>query len=214
MPSMSRADRPPKWRRRPTSLAGHSGLRQRMATSASSVLPTSPAHTGQATGMVGSGRSRSASPGTRATTLGMTSPPFSMKTRWPTRSPRRASSSTLCSVARRTVEPATSTASSSATGVSFPLRPTCQVMPSTVVVTWVAGNLKAMAQRGTRSVVPTAAWVAGSSTLSTTPSVSKGRRRRSSAWAAIKRSMSSMAPTAVPGMRAKPQVASRAMAVS
>ena len=160
MPSMSRAARPPKCCSLATSLAGHSGLRQRMATSPSSVLPTSPRHSGQTSGMTGAGRSRVSSPGTRATTLGITSPPFSMNTRWPTFRPSRASSSALCSVARRTVDPATSTASSSATGVSLPLRPTCQVIPSTVVVTCVAGILEGdgpagHAIRGTQALLHT-----------------------------------------------------------
>ena len=79
------------------------------------------------------GRSRAASrapcpagrfASTTCTTFGMTSPPFSMSTVSPTRTSLRATSSSLCRVARATVEPARGTGSRMATGVSCPVRPT------------------------------------------------------------------------------------------
>ena len=56
--------------------------------------------------------------------LGMTSPPRSTWTKSPMRTPRRAISSALCSVARVTVVPPMKTGASTATGVSLPVRPT------------------------------------------------------------------------------------------
>ena len=58
------------------------------------------------------------------TTFGMTSPPFSMRTRSPSRRSLRAMSSALCSVAIEIVEPARNTGSSTAYGVTAPVRPT------------------------------------------------------------------------------------------
>ena len=56
--------------------------------------------------------------------------------------------SSLCSEARDTVVPASSTGSSSATGVSVPTRPTCTVMSLSRVVACRGGYLYATAQRG------------------------------------------------------------------
>ena len=61
------------------------------------------------------------------TTCGMISPAFSITTVSPTRTSSRSTCSMLCSPARRTVVPATNTGSNSATGVSVPFLPTCQV---------------------------------------------------------------------------------------
>ena len=55
-------------------------------------------------------------------------PALRMITVSPMRMSLRRISSSLCSVARETVEPCTKTGSSSATGVSTPVRPTCTVM--------------------------------------------------------------------------------------
>ena len=209
---MSSATRLARCCRRAVSLAGHSGFWQRQATSPSESLPTGPEHTGQRAGTMGTGASAGMEPGTTDTTLGITSPPFSTNTRQPMRTPRRSSSSALCRVARRTVEPATSTASSSATGVSLPARLTCQVMSSRVVVACRPGYLKAMAQRGTRSVKPRRSCWASSSTLSTTPSESKGSRSLGSRWASMKSTTSWKLPEAWAGMRLKPHSASWSMA--
>ena len=58
------------------------------------------------------------------TTFGMTSPPFSMSTRSPSRRSLRATSSALWRVAIEIVEPASRTGSSTAYGVTAPVRPT------------------------------------------------------------------------------------------
>ena len=60
----------------------------------------------------------------------------------------RRMSSSLCSVARSTVTPPTNTGSSTANGVSTPVRPTLTAMLCSRVVTVVGANLKAIAQRG------------------------------------------------------------------
>ncbi len=78
----------------------------------------------------------------------------------------------LWSVARAMVEPATSTGSNSATGVSTPVRPTWMRIWRRTVRFSSGGNLKAMAQRGARAVKPRAACEAKESTLTTTPSMS------------------------------------------
>ncbi len=54
----------------------------------------------------------------------------------------------LCSVARLTVVPPIDTGFSAATGVSFPVRPTCTRMSSICVTPDRAANLYAIAQRG------------------------------------------------------------------
>ena len=68
--------------------------------------------------------------------------------------------------------PDSSTGSSTATGVTAPVRPTWLWMSRSTVVTWRAGNLYAIAQRGNFAVVPSAARSAKSSTLITSPSTS------------------------------------------
>ena len=95
-----------------------------------------------------SGRKLSTGPNTS----GITSPALRTMTVSPTRTSLRSTSSSLCSVARATVDPATSTGSISATGVSLPVRPTCTVMSRKSVVFSSGGNLNAMAQRGARAV--------------------------------------------------------------
>ncbi len=59
----------------------------------------------------------------------------------PMRTSLRATSSSLWRVARRTVLPATSAGSSTATGVAAPVRPTETMMSRTVVSTSSGGNL-------------------------------------------------------------------------
>ena len=61
---------------------------------------------------------------TTSVILGMTSPPRSTETKSPMRTPRRAISSGLWSVARVTVVPPMKTGASAATGVTLPVRPT------------------------------------------------------------------------------------------
>lgn len=84
----------------------------------------------------------------------------------------------MCSVARATVEPPTNTGSSSATGVSTPVRPTCTAMPSTRVETRSGSYLKATAQRGALAVEPSRRRRSMRSIFTTTPSVSKSSSRR------------------------------------
>ncbi len=74
-------------------------------------------------------------------------------------------SSSLCSVALRTVVPPTNTGSSLATGVSLPVRPTCTSMSRTTVSCSCAGYLCATAQRGSRDLKPSRCCSARSSTL-------------------------------------------------
>ena len=78
----------------------------------------------------------------------------------------------LCSVARAIVEPATTTGSNSATGVSTPVRPTCTRIWRKTVLFSSGGNLNAMDQRGARAVKPRLACEANESTFTTTPSMS------------------------------------------
>jgi hypothetical protein len=63
----------------------------------------------------------------------------------------------------RTVTPPTATGSSSATGVSTPVRPTDGRMALTRVVAWRARNLYATAQRGEREICPSGAGARGRS---------------------------------------------------
>jgi hypothetical protein len=71
----------------------------------------------------------------------MTSPARWIVTMSPTRTSSRSISSALCSVARATMTPPTFTGSSSATGVSAPVRPTWMLMPLRRVRACSAGNL-------------------------------------------------------------------------
>ena len=84
----------------------------------------------------------------------MTSPARWMVTVSPTRTPSRAISSSLCSVAFDTTTPPTVTGSSRATGVSAPVRPTWMSIALTMVAAFSAGNLCAIAQRGVRETKP------------------------------------------------------------
>ena len=116
-----------------------------------------------------SGRRDSTGP----STSGMTSPALRTMTVLPTRTSLRCTSSSLCRVARATVEPATTTGSSSATGRDTPVRPTCTVMSRRMVRLSSGGNLNAMAQRGARAVYPMAScWQRIELTFTTTPSIS------------------------------------------
>ena len=87
-------------------------------------------------------------------------------------------SSALCSVAMEIVEPARNTGSSTANGVTAPVRPTLTSIFLSSVVFCSAGNLNAIAHRGNLLVLPSARRRSISSTLTTTPSVSKSSVRR------------------------------------
>ena len=92
-----------------------------------------------------------------------------------------STSRALWRVARATVEPATRTGSSTANGVTRPVRPTLTSIESSVVVTSSGGYLYAIAQRGARLVEPSRPWIATGSTFTTTPSISCSKSCR---WAA------------------------------
>ena len=82
--------------------------------------------------------------------------------------------SALWSDARDTLDPASSTGSSTATGVSAPVRPTCTTMSRSLVFARSAANLKASAHFGNFEVMPSMSWCRSESTFTTAPSVSKG----------------------------------------
>ena len=83
------------------------------------------------------GRSDSTGP----TTSGMTSPALRTITVSPGRTSLARTWSSLCSVARPTVEPPTNTGSSMANGVAFPVRPIDTMMSFSSVVRSSGGNL-------------------------------------------------------------------------
>src|SRR5687768_18363886 len=86
------------------------------------------------------------------------------------------------------VDPARNTGSSTANGVTAPVRPTFTSILCSFVVFCSAGNLKAIAERGNLLVAPRRRRWAYESTLMTTPSVSKASDRRRSAHSAQNRS--------------------------
>ncbi len=92
-------------------------------------------------------------------------------------------SSSLCSVASFTVTPVTWTGSSSANGTMWPVRPTFHWTWRSIVVAVIGGNFQAIAPRGSRPTTPSARCSARSSTLTTTPSISKSSPSRRSSQA-------------------------------
>ena len=82
------------------------------------------------------------------TICGITSPARWTITSSPSRMSLRLMSSSLCSVARETVTPPTSTGSSIAHGLSAPVRPTRIRILSSRVVAVIGAHLNARAQRG------------------------------------------------------------------
>ncbi len=118
-----------------TICAGHERFGQRTATSPSSRTTGEP-QAGQRSGMFHCGRaswaatlcSPSCSLSAGPTTWGMTSPARCTITSSPGRTSLRWMSSSLCRVARSTVTPPTGTGSSTAKGVSTPVRPTLTSM--------------------------------------------------------------------------------------
>ena len=76
-----------------------------------------------------------------ATTSGITSPARRTTTVSPISTPLRTTSSALCSVAIEIVTPPTRTGSSTANGVTAPVRPTLTWMSRSLVVCSSAGNL-------------------------------------------------------------------------
>ncbi len=150
---MSMALRLTQWARRSWACAGQSIDTQRKATSPSSRTTGLP-QLGQCVGMWNSVTSAGRSSSTGPTTSGITSPALWTTIVSPTRTFLRRISSRLCRVARAIVEPATTTGSNSATGVSMPVRPTWIVCRAKGCVFSSGGNLKAIAQRGARACNP------------------------------------------------------------
>ncbi len=103
----------------------------------------------------------------------MISPAFWITTASPTRMSFRSSSSALCRLARLTVVPASSTGSSSATGVSLPVLPTCTVIAVRRVTACSASYLNAIVHRGLLLREPSRSRWSRSSTFTTRPSVWK-----------------------------------------
>lgn len=102
----------------------------------------------------------------------MTSPALRSTTVSPMRTPLAFTTSWLCSVANSTSEPATVTGSTTAYGVTRPVRPTPTRMSTSLVLTSSGAYFQAIAQRGAREVEPSLPWRAISSSLTTTPSIS------------------------------------------
>ena len=144
MPSMSNAPRPARWYTRSRSCAGQlRALGQRMSTSPSFIRPSGVPHSGHTVGMT---KSRSSRPSSRSSTTGpstsgITSPALRTTTVSPIFTPLRITSSWLCRVARPTVEPAITTGSRKANGVTRPVRPTFTLMSLSRVVASSGGYL-------------------------------------------------------------------------
>jgi len=136
-----------KWRTRSTSWAGQVALVQRAITSPSGRSTSAP-QTGQRTGNSYGGGFPRRSSRTGPTTCGMTSPARRTITTSPARMSLRRMSSSLWSVALVTVTPPKRTGSSTAYGLSVPVRPTLTSIASSFVRASRARNLKATAQRG------------------------------------------------------------------
>ena len=172
-PSMSRAPRLPMCSTRPRTCAGQlRALGQRRSTSPSLAGRSSVPHSGQFVGMTNSRSVPSRSSTTGPSTSGITSPALRKTTVSPMSTPLTLTTSWLCRVAWRTVDPATRTGSMTANGVARPVRPTLTTMSSRVVLTCSGGYLKAIAQRGARLVAPSSPCRASSSTFTTMPSIS------------------------------------------
>src|SRR5262249_27247928 len=107
-----------------------------------------------------------------------TSPARSINTVSPICNPSLSISSMLWSVDRLTVTPPTCTGSSTATGVSVPVRPTRTITSFTTVVSCRAGYLNAIAQRGDLDVNPSSFCMPIDFTFTTTPSISYGNFSR------------------------------------
>jgi hypothetical protein len=106
------------------------------------------------------------------TICGITSPARCTTTMSPSRMSLRLMSSSLCSVARDTVTPPTSTGSSIAQGLSAPVRPTRIAILFRRVVAVIGAHLYARAQRGRSCSEPSRRCCSNESTLITIPSIS------------------------------------------
>src|SRR5438128_9527067 len=91
-------------------------------------------------------------------TSGITSPARRTITVSPGRTSLRFTSSSLCSVAYVIVTPPTNTGSSTANGVTLPVRPVWTSIARRSAVRSSGGNLYAIAQRGACEVAPSSRW--------------------------------------------------------
>ena len=91
---------------------------------------------------------------TGPTISGITSPARRTMTVSFSRTSLRRTSSSLCSVAVVMVTPPTATGSSTANGVTLPVRPVCTSIFFSSAVRSSGGNLNAIAHRGACEVVP------------------------------------------------------------
>ena len=153
------------------SCAGHCRFWQRV-TDSHSGRSTSLLHSGHFLGIVNSFSSPILFSTIALTTWGITSPLLSIKTKAPILRLFLFTSSSLWSVALWIVTPPTSTGSKIATGVRAPVRPTCTLISSNLVVACLALNLYAMAHLGCLVVAPNVLWCSRESTLITAPSIS------------------------------------------
>ena len=184
---MSIAPRETQWLSSCHWRSGHSRLGQRVKTDPSGLIVGVPQAGHSAGGTGGFARSsRSRACGAGETTCGMTSPARRTITSSPTRMSLRCRSSSLCSVALRTVTPPTCTGSSTANGCRSPNLPTFHSIPCRVVTAVVGANFQAIAQRGSRPTTPRRRCISIWSTFTTTPSISKSSApRRSSQRGAV-----------------------------
>ena len=124
MPSMFMAWRPTKCSMRPTICGGQAHLLGHTHAASPSTRTSGVPHSGQwvtkTTGALSAGRCDMSTP----VILGMISPPFSTYTMSPLCISRLRITSALCSEARLTMVPDSSTGSRLATGVIVPIRPT------------------------------------------------------------------------------------------
>ncbi len=164
--------------------SGQSRFGQRVNT-APSGLTVGVAHEGHLAGGRGTGARSgfSTACGAGESTCGITSPARRTITSSPGRTSLRARSSSLCSVAIFTVTPPTWTGSRRANGCRSPNLPTFQSTSCSVVTAVVGGNFQAIAQRGSRPTTPRRRCSSTSSTLTTTPSISKSSAPRRSCHA-------------------------------
>ena len=154
MPSISKARRLAKCVMACLRCAGQIKPPVQRATASSARRMMCEPHSGQSVGMTNWRALAGRFSTTTLTTSGITSPALRTITVSPIWMSLRFNSSSLCSVALVTVTPPTNTAFRRATGVIAPVRPTCTVMSSTIVIASCAGYLWAIAQRGARETKP------------------------------------------------------------
>lgn len=127
---------------------------QRRSMSPSFMACNSVPQSGQTAGISNSRSLPSRRSATGPRISGMTSPALRSTTVSPMRTPLAFTTSWLWSVANSTSEPATWTGSTTAYGVTRPVRPTPTRMSTSLVLTSSGAYFQAIAQRGAREVEP------------------------------------------------------------